>query len=239
MKSKKAKTILVGASCAAVMLLLGTVAVAASQHANLDVPINTEANLLTGSMEIDGQPYLYKNGEWLSKDSSDNQSGKDLTVNFWTVDEFTKWMEEQRAENQKLADKEEKSFYVNTENEDGYFRAWTQKDVDKLYGQWEKQLTQMKEGHQFSKPIIDDESGFLAGSFEPNTGLSSVSDSTTLITLPDGSVVNLGSFDNVSEAQRAVSDYLNNQVKLGALSKENAEDILSRATVEGILQGDK
>lgn len=66
---------------------------------------------------------------------------------FWTVDEFKNWMEQQRDANQELADKGDKSFCEKDADGNYVYRAWTQEDVDSLYAQWKNQLKLMEEGY--------------------------------------------------------------------------------------------
>ena len=60
-------------------------------------------------------------------------------LEYWDIDEFEIWMEQQHERNQRLADNHEKSFYDKGANGGYYCREWTQEDVDTLYGQWQEQ----------------------------------------------------------------------------------------------------
>jgi len=116
------------------------------------------------------------------------------TLEFWEIVEFEDWMEQQRAENQKLADSGDKSFYEK--NADGNYicREWTQKDVDALYTEWQEQLALMKQGYRFTKSIVFSDGSMIFGVFDPETRneLPQTAPGSTIITLPNGSMVDLG-----------------------------------------------
>lgn len=116
------------------------------------------------------------------------------TLEFWEIVEFEDWMEQQRAENQKLADSGDKSFYEK--NADGNYicREWTQKDVDALYAEWQEQLALMKQGYRFTKSIVFSDGSMIFGVFDPETRneLPQTAPGSTIITLPNGSMVDLG-----------------------------------------------
>jgi len=116
------------------------------------------------------------------------------TLEFWEIVEFEDWMEQQRAENQKLADSGDKSFYEK--NADGNYicREWTQKDVDALYAEWQEQLALMKQGYRFTKSIVFSDGSMIVGVFDPETRneLPQTAPGSTIITLPNGSMVDLG-----------------------------------------------
>lgn len=71
----------------------------------------------------------------------------DTQLEYWEIDEFEDWMEQQRDQIQKLADNKDKSFYYKDDNGSYVCREWTQEDVDSLYESWQDQLALMKEGY--------------------------------------------------------------------------------------------
>lgn len=91
----------------------------------------------------------------------------DSQLEYWEVDEFKSWMEEERAYYQQLADDGDKSFWYKNADEVYVSREWTQADVDALYATWKEQLDLMQQGHQFTKSIETADGGLLAGKFEP------------------------------------------------------------------------
>lgn len=153
---------------------------------------------------------------------------------FWKIDEYEDWMVQERAKNQELADSGDISFYAKDDNGAYFCREWTQEDVDDLYAQWKAQLDLMKQGYHFTKTITLPNSGLLAGALNPETwnSRSESSPGSTIITLPDGSTLNLGHFDTSSEAQKAVDDYLKDQVEQGNLTQKEADTILKHGAVE-------
>lgn len=90
-------------------------------------------------------------------------------LEFWEIDEFESWMEQERAYYQQLADNGDKSFWYKNADEEYACRKWTQADVDALYAAWNEQLDLMQQGYQFIKLIETEEGGLLAGGFEPES----------------------------------------------------------------------
>ncbi len=88
-------------------------------------------------------------------------------LEFWEIDEFESWMEQERAYYQQLADNGDKSFWYKNADEEYICREWTQADVDALYATWNEQLDLMRQGYQFTKVIEAEDGGLLAGGFEP------------------------------------------------------------------------
>ena len=216
------------ASCLALMMTAGGIAAAAQGNDSEVAP-----GALTGTMQIDGQTYVYANDAWSTEQEYLNahpDANKD--IEFWGVDEFATWLEQQKGENQKLADNSDPSFYYKDKNGDGAFREWTQEDVDALYKQGQEQLARMKEGYQYTKTITLQDGAYLSGVFDPGVLGLSTAPSSTVISLPDGSEVDLGHFDTASEATDAVKAYIEQQVKAGKLTQLEGDTILSHGTLE-------
>lgn len=210
----KHKSILLGAVLAAVMLL-------------------SISGLVFAANAADTLPNS-KNGD-VGEHTCLAPGGKtDSQLEFWKVDEFESWMEQQHEENQRLADSHDKSFYGKGANGDYYCREWTQADVDALYNQWQEQLSLMEQGYHFTKEITLPDGGLLAGAFDPETWNAKpcVSPGSTIITMPDKSTVDLGHFDTAAEARRAVEQYLTQQVKDGLLTQAEADKILANGATE-------
>lgn len=260
---------------------------------NGNVPVTLSAN---GSLSLlNAKNVSTSNKGNVGTDVSDGYVVEDVpgendsTLEFWEIAGFEDWMEQQRAENQKLADNSDKSFYAKDANGDYVCREWTQADVDALYVQWQEQLTLMKQGYRFTKSVILSDGGGIVGVFDPemrsalpqtasddngnnicrewtpeegvpNTGwqeqfttpiilsdgssivgefdpatlnaLPQTALGSTIITLPNGSVVNLGHFDTADEAKKAVEEYLKQQVAKGVLTQREADTILANGSVE-------
>ena len=138
----------------------------------------------------------------------------DTQLEYWEIDEFEDWMEQQRDQIQKLADNKDKSFYYKDDNGSYVCREWTQEDVDSLYEGWQDQLALMKEGYHFTKSMELSNGGIISGAFDPETWNAEPASApgSTIITLPDGSTVDLGHFDTADAATKAVQEYLEQQV---------------------------
>ena len=153
---------------------------------------------------------------------------------FWTTDEFESWMEMQRTENQKLADSGDVSFYEKGSDGNYVCRPWTQKDVDDLFAMCQNQLTMMKQGYQFTKSVTLSDGGILTGVFGPETWNANpaITLGSTIITLPDGSTLDLCHFDTAEEATAAVKEYLKQQVANRTLTQKQADTILANASMD-------
>ena len=55
---------------------------------------------------------------------------------------------------------------------------------------------------------------------------------STLITLPDGSTVDLGHFDTADAATKAVQEYLEQQVSSGNMTQAEADNLLDNGSIE-------
>lgn len=143
----KHKSILLGAVLAAIMLLsISGLAFAANAADTL--PNSTNGDV--------GEPTCLAPG------------GKtDSQLEFWKVDEFESWMEQERAYYQQLTDSSEKSFWYKNADDVYVCREWTQDDVDALYSTWKERLDLMRQGYEFTKVIETTDNGLLAGGFEP------------------------------------------------------------------------
>ena len=140
----------------------------------------------------------------IGQDTSDAVAGEnclpggpsDTQLEYWEIDEFEDWMEQQRDQIQKLADNKDKSFYYKDDNGSYVCREWTQEDVDSLYEGWQDQLALMKEGYHFTKSMELSNGGIISGAFDPETWNAEPASApgSTIITLPDGSTVDLGHF---------------------------------------------
>lgn len=92
----------------------------------------------------------------------------------------------------------------------------------------------MEEGYQFTKPIDMENGAFLAGAIDPDTWNAEpdISLSSTIITLPDGTTVDLGHFDTAEEAKKEVSIFLEQQVNNGSITQAEADAILKHGSIE-------
>lgn len=200
-------------------------------------PSNTPSNLAGNEFFI---PKSYQDMSGTIENALENYDKcllggqSDDQLDFWKVEEFEDWMEQQYTQNQKLVESKEKSFFYKDESGNYVYREWTQEDVDSLYESWQNQLAMMKEGYHFTKIISLSDGGLLAGAFDPETwNLKSTSASgTTTISLPDGAIVDLGHFDTVDAAQKAMQKYLKEQVSAGNMTQVEADSLLKHSSVE-------
>ena len=158
----------------------------------------------------------------------------DTQLEYWEIDEFEDWMEQQRDQIQKLADNKDKSFYYKDDNGSYVCREWTQEDVDSLYESWQDQLALMKEGYHFTKSMELSDGSIISGAFDPETWNAAPASAhgSTIITLPDGSTVDLGHFDTADAATKAVQEYLEQQVSSGNMTQAEADNLLDNGSIE-------
>lgn len=158
----------------------------------------------------------------------------DTQPEYWKIEEFEVWMEQQRDQIQKLADNKDKSFYYKDDNGSYVCREWTQEDVDSLYESWQDQLALMKEGYHFTKSMELSDGSIISGAFDPETWNAAPASAhgSTIITLPDGSTVDLGHFDTADAATKAVQEYLEQQVSSGNMTQAEADNLLDNGSIE-------
>ena len=198
------------------------------KNENGNVLLISTTNMQLSSTGIENNNVV-SDGEYIVQSVPGDENASKLE--FWEISEFEEWMEQQRYENQKLADSGDKSFYYKNADGDYVCRDWTQEDVDTIYAQWQEQLALMKQGYHFTKTITLSDGGFFVGAFDPETWNAKPESSpgSTIIILPDGSTVDLGHFDTVS---KAVEKYLKQQVADGILTQQEADTILANGAIE-------
>ena len=193
-----------------------------------ELPSNVDGSKLAATNISKQNASDVEGGNCLPGGSSDSQ------LEFWEIEEFEDWMEQQRDQNQKLADNKDMSFYYKDDNGNYVCREWTQEDVDSLYESWQNQLALMKEGYHFTKSMELADGGILSGAFDPETWDEEPASApgSTIIILPDGSTVDLGHFDTADAAKKAVQEYLEQQVSSGNISQEEADNLLNNGSIE-------
>lgn len=203
-------------------------ACAANATSTQEIPSNSGKNQPVSTNISQDTLDLVADENCLSGGPSDTQ------LEYWEIDEFEDWMEQQRDQIQKLADNKDKSFYYKDDNGSYVCREWTQEDVDSLYEDWQEQLALMKEGYHFTKSMELSNGGIISGAFNPETWNAEPASApgSTIITLPDGSTVDLGHFDTADAATKAVQEYLEQQVLLGNMTQADADDLLNSSSVE-------
>ena len=215
MKFKKTSTI----ACAlALVLVVGaTTAFANSDvnHENADTAQFVEYSRNLGN----GTEHSVDNGEtWISEEKY-NELYTQLDIVYWTYEEYKEYLEEQIPVWQSLIG-------VKYKNVKGEWVEWTQETVDQCIAQAEEELEAIKNGALVSRTIN--------GVNDPNFGitinnLNSDVDVTYTTTIIDqkGQEINLGSFSTEEERLTAVQDYCDEQIRLGNMTKEYAENLIN------------
>lgn len=140
---------------------------------------DTTKNSVFMAGTLDGKNYTYSdNGgdSWMTE-AEYKEKNPDVAekLEFWKIDEFEKWMEQEKEVYQKLVNDGRQKFYDSESNQ---WRSWTQQDIDDLYAIWQKQLERMKQGYQYTKEIELPNGTVMTGSFEPETGTAVSSSSS-------------------------------------------------------------
>ena len=215
MKFKKTSTI----ACAlALVLVVGATTAFANSDVNHE---NTDTAQFVGYTRNlgNGTEYSVDNGEtWISEEKY-NELYPQLDIVYWTYEEYKEYLEEQIPVWQSLIGAKYK-------NVKGEWVEWTQETVYQCIAQAEEELEAIKNGALVSRTID--------GVNDPNfsitiNNLNSDVDVTYTTTIIDqkGQEINLGSFSTEEERLTAVQDYCDEQIRLGNMTKEYAENLIN------------
>ena len=190
----------------------------ASDNANLQ---NTDTAQFVGYTRNlgNGTEYSMDNGEtWISEEKY-NELYPQQDIVYWTYEEYKEYLEEQIPVWQSLIGAKYK-------NEKGEWVEWTQETVDQCIVQAKEELEAIKNGALVSRTID--------GENNPNFGitinnLNSDVDVAYTTTIMDqkGQEINLGSFPTEEERSTAIRNYCDEQIKLGNMTKEYAENLIN------------
>lgn len=148
-------------------LVIGTATVFATGALANDKDSTNSSVSISGT--LDGKNYIYSDdggNTWISEAEYKEKNPDILDkIEFWEIDEFEKWMEQEKIMYQEMAEDGTQKFYDSEMNK---WRIWTQQDVDKLYSMWQEQLLRMKQGYKYTKDIELSDGAILAGAFEPD-----------------------------------------------------------------------
>lgn len=190
----------------------------ASNNANLQ---NTDTAQFVGYTRNlgNGTEYSMDNGEtWISEEKY-NELYPQQDIVYWTYEEYNEYLEEQIPVWQSLIGAKYK-------NEKGEWVEWTQETVDQCIVQAKEELEAIKNGALVSRTID--------GENNPNFGitinnLNSDVDVAYTTTIMDqkGQEINLGSFPTEEERSTAIRNYCDEQIKLGNMTKEYAENLIN------------
>ncbi len=142
-------------------------------------------------------------------------------IEWWTYDEFKAWLDEEKVQLQSLLGE---TAWTNT---DGEF-VWTQEKIDEAITLYEEMLADIQNGVQYSKSV-DGEDDVLV-SYNPADVAAGTSDAelTLAVLLDNGEEVIFGPFATNEEMLAAVQPFCEEQVELGNLTQQEADEILGR-----------
>ena len=160
--------------------------------------------------------YTLDNGDtWLSEEEYLMGLPEELNVEWWTYAEYEQWLEGERA------------IIQNMVGERGYnpsagWYVWTQEMVDQALAQYEKTLIEIGNGLQVAKDWsvarYTDYDAIAAG-----TGTFEYS---FVVTLKNGQIARIGSFETHEDMAEAVIAYCEEQVSAGNLTEEDFMGVL-------------
>ena len=130
-------------------------------------------------------------------------------VQWWTVDEYEAWMNEQQKEMESLIGTGD-GWYDGQ----GVFHEFTQESVNAMMSSYKETLESIKKGVLYSKDSGD---GDTYSMIPPTEDV--VSDYSVDITTDDGQKVHIGNYSTVEELDEAISD----AVKTGKITQEEAD----------------
>lgn len=175
----------------------------------------TNTDYIMGSIEKEGQQYIYYNGKWFTENEFQSLNLEPQIV-YWTIEEFSLWIEQQMMAMEELVS----SRTMFLDNSTGKMRRWTQDDVDRMYEIYQNQLDGMKKGYKYMKPFA----GLVKAHESLSSGSRSEPASIILRILGDvkSTLQNAEGFE-----KKVVTDYLKQLVKQGILTEEMSDLIIS------------
>ena len=154
-----------------------------------------------GQISVDGK-------NWVDEaDYEKNNAAPD--VQWWTVDEYEAWMNEQKKEMESLIGTGD-GWYDG----EGVFHEFTQESVAAMMDSYKGTLESIKKGVLYSK---DNGDGDTYSMIPPTEDV--VSSYSVDVTKDNGKTVHIGDYSTVEELDKAISD----AVKNGQLTQEEAD----------------
>lgn len=156
-------------------------------------------------------------------------SGSD--VEWWTYDEYKAWLEEEIVQlNSVLGEK-------GWTNETGEF-VWTQEKIDETIQMYEETLEEIKNGAHISIAMIENSEadGTVAGIQMENYDADAEevgANSLWLCVMQDGEPKMFGPYQTNEELLAEVKPYFDEQVSLGNMTEEEAQEILDKYEERG------
>lgn len=182
------------------------------------------SNMMSYVNEADGKVYYsWDDGKTWTPMTDEEYSimFPDSSIEWWSYDDYNVWLENEKVELYKMIGEklysEKKGWYV-----------FTQEEYDQMIQMYESILTDIKEGIMVSKLVNDDENMVISYNPEDIKMGTGSHEYSISIRLDNGVEESFGPYSSKEEMLAKVKPYCKEQVKVGNMSQEEADEILSK-----------
>lgn len=202
----------------------------ADRHMNDTQIVTDEDTVMSYVDPDDGKTYYSFDAGLTFYSCDDGFASEALTaaeydIEWWTYDEYKEWLEQEKATLQDIVG--EKGWTGGR----GEF-VWTQEMVDETIAMYESILEDIKNGMMYSKTVDGEDS--MVMSYNPadieigtSTGAKEV-----CIKLDNGVEKIFGPYETDEEMLAVIKPFCEKQVKLGNMTQNEADEIISRYTAQ-------
>lgn len=226
MKTKKTTIITLILSAIVIIGVAGFFATSASASSktgdkNNEYIENTiSEDVMLSYSDENGDVYYSANGGKTFFDETEfNEKYPSLEVEWWTYEEYKDWLEHEKVQLQSMLGE---TAYNGGRGE----FVWTQEIIDETIAQYEETLQEIKNGIKISKMVNGSDEIQLAY-YDDNKAVMQAVEGIVIV-LDNGDTVNFGSYDTKEELLMAVKPYCEEQVKLGNMTQQEAEEIIQK-----------
>ena len=225
MKTKKTTIVMLVASAIVIIGVTGTFATSANASAKIDnknseyIESTIAKDVMLAYNDEDGNIYYSADGgETFFNEKEFNEKYPSPEVEWWTYEEYKEWLDNERIQLQSMLG--EKAWTGGR----GEF-VWTQEMIDETIACYEEILQKIENGVKVSKTVdgseeiqiatYDDKEHFM----ESVEGAAIASDKETKV---------FGPYDTKEELLDAIKSYCEEQVRLGNMTQQVADEIIEK-----------
>ena len=225
MKTKKTTIVMLVASAIVIIGVTGTFATSANASDKIDnknseyIESTIAEDVMLAYNDEDGNIYYSADGgETFFNEKEFDEKYPSPEVEWWTYEEYKEWLDNERIQLQSMLG--EKAWTGGR----GEF-VWTQEMIDETIASYEEILQKIENGVKVSKTVdgseeiqiatYDDKEHFM----ESVEGVAIASDKETKV---------FGPYDTKEELLDAIKPYCEEQVRLGNMIQQEADDIIER-----------
>lgn len=225
MKTKKTTIVMLVASAIVIIGVTGTFATSANASAKIDnknseyIESTIAKDVMLAYNDEDGNIYYSADGgETFFNEKEFNEKYPSPEVEWWTYEEYKEWLDNERIQLQSMLG--EKAWTGGR----GEF-VWTQEMIDETIASYEEILQKIENGVKVSKTVdgseeiqiatYDDKEHFM----ESVEGAAIASDKETKV---------FGPYDTKEELLDAIKSYCEEQVRLGNMTQQAADEIIEK-----------